>query len=159
MSVLSCRPAVGADLPYIKALNEELLPDNYDWHIWWHVQQVGSLYVALDHQRVIGYIVATWDSWPMEGPYVFSIAVLPKYRRRGIGKQLLEHIWDHPKRQGRPLSLHCRISNEAAQALYRSYGFIEIERLKDNYPVGPDQREDGLLLRRIEKPAVPELEA
>lgn len=55
--------------------------------------------------------------------YLDSLAVLPEYRGRGIGRRLLEH----GIRQGRSLGLTVTLAvdpvNERAQRLYRSLGF------------------------------------
>lgn len=149
MTTLAYRRAVGADFIHIKALNEKLLPDNYDWYIWWHVQHTGSTYVVTDFARIVGYIVATWNKWPLDNPYIFSLAVLPEFRRQGVGRRLVQCVWDDAKRTNHPLLLHCRASNTTAQSLYRSIGFAEVQRIPSHYPsVDGSGRDDGLLLRK-----------
>ena len=145
---LSYSLATGADLTFVKELNEKLLPDNYDWHTWWHLRDNATIYLVKDIGRIIGYVVATWDTWPVAGPYIFSLAVLPEYRRRGVATQLIQLVWDHPKRQSRPLQLHCRASNVDAQALYRKNGFVLMERMADDTYPTPTGREGGFVYQR-----------
>ena len=52
---------------------------------------------------------------------VFSLAVLPDYRKRGIGSRLLKIACDAHKQY--PIILHARKSNLAAFGLYNKFGF------------------------------------
>ena len=55
---------------------------------------------------------------------VHDLAVHPAYRRRGVGRALLEHAASHARGLGCvKLTLEVREENEAARALYRACGF------------------------------------
>lgn len=75
--------------------------------------------------------------------YVTNVAVLPQYRRRGIGERLLREAACGAKARGCDfLSLEVRVGNEAAIRLYRRIGFSLQGRRKDFYR---DPTEDALI--------------
>jgi ribosomal-protein-alanine N-acetyltransferase len=77
---------------------------------------------------------------------VLSIGVLPRARRRGAGRLLLEKGMEMLKSRGAcVLYLDVRVSNTPARALYSALGFREVGRRRDFY-VAP--REDALLMER-----------
>ena len=56
--------------------------------------------------------------------YVTNVAVLPQYRRQGIGERLLRAAIDGARARGCAfLSLEVRVGNEAAIRLYEKLGF------------------------------------
>lgn len=75
-----------------------------------------------------------------------NFAVAESHRGRGLGRRLLEHVLEVARERGvEALYLEVRVSNEAALALYRAYGFTEVGRRKKYYdkPV-----EDALVMVR-----------
>ena len=63
-----------------------------------------------------------------------NFSVLSSYKRQGIGEKLLQSLLAHGKEKGvENFILEVRVSNEAAIALYKKYGFIEIDRRKNYY--------------------------
>jgi ribosomal protein S18 acetylase RimI-like enzyme len=46
-----------------------------------------ALLVADDRGQVVGVLVAAWDGWRGN---MYRLAVLPEYRRRGIGRRLVQ---------------------------------------------------------------------
>lgn len=75
---------------------------------------------SLDH-RVAGYggIMVTND-----GAHVTNIAVDPQHQRRGLGRELLRHLMTRAIAEGcDAMTLEVRVTNTAAQALYRAFGF------------------------------------
>ena len=76
--------------------------------------------------------------------HVATIATHPDWRRRGIGERILAHLLrEAQRRQAVAVTLEVRVSNGAAQNLYRKYGFEEVGRRRGYYQ---DNREDALLL-------------
>lgn len=78
--------------------------------------------------------------------YITDLAVFAKYRRHGIGSELLREM----ERRGRELNLRfltleVRPSNAAALGLYRSRGYQEVGRRRGFYS---DPREDALLMTK-----------
>lgn len=65
---------------------------------------------------------------------ITNVAVHPDWRRKGIGKELLDILLEKAKEQGvRQIFLEVRISNTAARTLYQNAGFQIIDKRKDYY--------------------------
>jgi ribosomal protein S18 acetylase RimI-like enzyme len=59
-------------------------------------------------------------------PEVAGIAVRPSFRRRGIGRRLMDRLIARARADGHPaLSLHVHAGNAPARGLYESLGFVE----------------------------------
>ncbi|MDO5059102.1 MAG: ribosomal protein S18-alanine N-acetyltransferase [Neisseria sp.] len=78
------------------------------------------------------------------------IATAPAFRRQGSAAGLMD-FWlaQAAAEQNRRLFLEVRAGNEAAQSLYRRYGFQECGRRKDYYPAAGNQREDAVLMEKL----------
>ena len=77
---------------------------------------------------------------------LFNIAVDPAYQRRGLGRELLEHlIRELETRDVFTLWLEVRASNVAAIALYESLGFNEATIRRNYYPTA-EGREDAIIM-------------
>ncbi|WP_049293839.1 ribosomal protein S18-alanine N-acetyltransferase [Franconibacter helveticus] len=77
---------------------------------------------------------------------LFNIAVAPAYQRRGLGRQLLEHLISELETRGvLTLWLEVRASNVAAIALYESLGFNEATIRRNYYPT-KEGREDAIIM-------------
>lgn len=77
--------------------------------------------VACRDHELVGYAGLMFA--PDEA-HITNIAVHPKVRRGGIGRLLLVHLIETALlRQVESLTLEVRVSNNAAQGLYRSFGF------------------------------------
>jgi len=91
------------------------------------------------------YIAGFAGIWVLadEG-HLTAIIVRKEYRRRGLGELLLTAALEKARERGaRTLTLEVRVSNTAAQSLYRKYGFREVGRRPKYYT---DNREDALLM-------------
>lgn len=70
---------------------------------------------------------------------VMTIAVLPRVRRTGLGRRLLEELADRARRAGaQRLLLEVREDNAAARALYAARGFELLQTRRGYYPGGVD---------------------
>ena len=77
---------------------------------------------------------------------MMNLAVAPDFRRRGIGRKLVDELVLQLKEKDvHVLVLEVRASNEAAIALYTECGFEQVGR-RPNYYVHP--KEDALILRK-----------
>jgi [ribosomal protein S18]-alanine N-acetyltransferase len=97
--------------------------------------------VARAFERVVGFAGA----WLMvDEAHVTTFSVHPDWRRQGIGRQLLLSLCDLSVAIGaRRMTLEVRASNQAAQALYRSFGF-EVGGRRPHYYT--DDGEDALVM-------------
>jgi ribosomal-protein-alanine N-acetyltransferase len=91
-------------------------------------------------RQVVGY----GGVWLVAGEaHINTLAVHPDWRRRGIGEQLLQALLAYARRRDSlAATLEVRVSNLAAQHLYRRYGFEEVGRRPRYYRDG----EDALLM-------------
>ena len=80
---------------------------------------------------------------------ILSVAVDPAYRRRGIGKTLLENTLRHVYRDGAQ-SIHLEVedSNHAAIGLYRGAEFRESGRRAGYYTQGRETPGGALVMLR-----------
>jgi ribosomal-protein-alanine N-acetyltransferase len=97
--------------------------------------------VARAGDRVVGFA----GVWLMvDEAHVTTFGVHPDWRRQGIGRQLLLNLVELSRTIGaRRMTLEVRASNEAAQALYRGFGFDEAGRRPRYYT---DDGEDALVM-------------
>lgn len=105
---------------------------------------IGNGFVIVDEERNVaaayGGIICVLD----EGQ-ILNIATHPEYRRRGLGRKIMETVIAHAKEKGITfITLEVRESNAAAIGLYESLGFYQVGRLKGYYD---SPKEDGLILK------------
>ncbi len=95
----------------------------------------------LEDRKVIGMIV----SWIiLDELHIATIAVHPDYRRQGIGELILTKALQDGREAGtRHALLEVRAGNEAAQNLYRKFGFKAVGKRPKYYK---DNGEDAVLM-------------
>lgn len=94
---------------------------------------------------VASTIVGYGGCWLIAGEaHISTIAVHPDYRGRGLGELLLAGMLQRSVNlKGDYSVLEVRVSNLAAQALYRKYGYITVGRRRGYYR---DNAEDAFLM-------------
>ena len=91
--------------------------------------------------RIVGYVLFWFLPEEVD---IHNIAVHPDFRRKGIGRLLLEQVIASARRQDRlRVTLDVRFSNAPAQNLYRSFGFVTRGVRKGYYS---DNGEDALVM-------------
>ena len=66
--------------------------------------------------------------------YITNVAVMPGFRRRGIGEKLIEKAVETAQKEGCAfISLEVRVSNSAAISLYEKTGFERVGERKNFY--------------------------
>jgi ribosomal protein S18 acetylase RimI-like enzyme len=96
----------------------------------------GRVVVAETDHRVVGFIALlarVVPEEPDEGQtpyaYISDLVVLPRYRRRGVGRALLERAEALARSSGaRVLRVGVLAKNESAARLYRVAGFSDYQR-------------------------------
>jgi len=138
------------DLPSVIVVNRVALPENYpEWFFEDHISRWSdAFYVALVDGKIVGYVMSrveygTSNFDPhrlVRKGHIVSIAVLPGYRRRGIGTALLRAALRSLKeRYGcEEAYLEVRVSNEPAIKLYEKHGFQKVKRIPMYYLDGED---------------------
>jgi len=81
----------------------------------------GLLFVAETVGKVVGSVMAGYDG---HRGWIYSLAVLPDYRRRGLGSRLMRHAEARLKRLGcAKINLQITQENEAVAAFYLKLGY------------------------------------
>ena len=99
-------------------------------------------YAARTDNTVCGYMGLSKIAG--EG-YVTNVAVLPAFRRRGIGKKILDFAINDSHDELEFISLEVRTSNAAAISLYKSFGF-EVCGTRKRFYTNPT--EDALIMTK-----------
>ena len=143
------RRAEPGDLIPVMEINMKTLPEHYSDYFY------ESLLAELPEAFLIGEIGGRHTGYIMckteygfsnfkklgfvKKGHVVSVAVLDEFRRRGIGKGLVEEAINGVKsKKCDELYLEVRCSNNDAVKLYENMGFIIKQRLKSYYRDGED---------------------
>ncbi len=71
--------------------------------------------------------------------HLTTIGVAPEHRRRGVARLLLAHIEDALRaRDVGTIMLEVRVANTTARDLYRSFGYVIVQRIGRYYSNGED---------------------
>lgn len=133
------------DLPEVDELEHRLFSDPWPRHFFLDAlaEPAAVLLVAERAGAVAGYLVAT-----LQPPYaeLQNLATTPEQQRSGVARALMDELFDICRaREVRDIGLEVRVSNAAAQALYRGLGF-RLMGLRRGYYKAPE--EDALLMGR-----------
>jgi len=96
-----------------------------------------SLMAQVDSETV-GFITGLIEQYGKTRiGHIYTIDVVSKYRRTGVGLKLLEEIEKNFMKKGAEACfLEVRINNLAARKLYQKHGYIELGKLKNYYARG-----------------------
>ncbi len=144
------RKARKEDIPMVMYINRVSLPENYpEWFFEEHLERWGeAFYVAEIDGKVVGYVMSRVEfgaPYVAEGSivkkgHIVSIAVLEGYRRRGIGRKLMENALRSLREiyECKEAYLEVRVSNLPAIRLYEKLGFRKIRVIPMYYLDGED---------------------
>jgi len=144
------RKATEKDLPMVIAINRKCLPENYpEWFFLQHLRNWGDAFLVAVYKGivVVGYVMSRAEWGPgifskglTRKGHIISLAVLPRYRRRGLGTRLMEKALDalHRVYGCTEVYLEVRVSNTPAIKLYEKLGFKKVSVLKRYYADGED---------------------
>lgn len=130
---MKIRPSTRHDREAIIALWERVFPDNpphsapaYNFDAKFAMGD-DLLFVATDQGNVIGTAMAGYDG---HRGWLYTVAVLPEFRRRGIGTDLVLHAIKALRAAGCiKVNLQIRATNAAVRGFYESLGFEAEARL------------------------------
>lgn len=136
-------PARPEDLSAIAEI--EALSNLNQWGTENYKSELGKdenlFFVAREGHKIVGFVFSRLITPAVE---IFNIAVLPEFRKQGIGRKLLDAILERAVKAGcRECWLEVRESNLEARRFYEKLNFQNVGRRKNYYrfPV-----EDALLL-------------
>ena len=90
--------------------------------------------VAKINKEIIGYTIGQKNE---NSGLIISIAVKKEWRRKGIGRKLIEKLLENFKKEGiRNIFLHVREENKEAINFYQALGFKIIELIGNYYSNG-----------------------
>ena len=139
-----------SDLERVIHINTACLPENYSSFFYkdLYTRFPDTFIVAEMDGELQGYIMCRIEKgWSKRGRlsparlcHVVSIAVMESYRRRGIGKALVEQAMGRGRRtyDSNEGYLEVRVSNEPAVNLYANLGFTKVKRNYGYYLNGED---------------------
>lgn len=114
----------------------------YAWEL--RNRSVCHIYVVRTPERAVVGFCAFWLVF--DEIHINNVAILPAYRGRGMGTDLLRHVLDEAARLGaRRATLEVRASNRGALRLYERLGFY-VAATRRHYYTNPV--EDALILWR-----------
>lgn len=80
--------------------------------------------------------------------HLLNISVAQELQGAGLGYLLLELVVQMARQHFMQIMLlEVRVSNVPALRLYQRYGFVEVGRRKNYYPVDPTTREDAIVMQ------------
>lgn len=142
MTELSFRPIEDADQDFLAAVyastrEQELA--KVDWDV---AQKAAFLTMQFSaqhkhyqaHYSDTAFLVVLWGGEPCGRLYlarwagelrVVELTLLPAYRNRGIGTQILDGVLAEADAAGKPVRIHVE-QNNPAQQLYRRFGFVPV---------------------------------
>ncbi len=130
-------------LPGVLAIEAQVYPRPWSSRLFEdELERRGRAYVvARRGERVVGYAGVLMIA---DDGHIATVAVDPAEQRRGIGRVLLRELVRRSVELGaRQLTLEVRVSNDAAQALYREFGFAPAGARKAYYA---DNGEDAIVM-------------
>ncbi len=136
------------DVHQIVHINRVCLPENYSLQYFISIIQKYkefSVVAEVDH-KVVGYVLTRIERmtkglvpFSAKRGHVISVAVLPDYRGRGIGAQMMRKVIDKLKEENmEEVILEVRVSNTIARSLYFKLGFHDEDILRRYYLDGED---------------------
>src|SRR5512140_1471156 len=104
--------------------------------------RVARCFVAETDDKRIAAMIVSWII--VDEMHIATIATHPDFRRQGIGERLLSEALTDGEASGAKLAfLEVRAANEAAQAMYRKFGFEATGKRPRYYK---DNGEDAILM-------------
>jgi ribosomal-protein-alanine N-acetyltransferase len=137
------------DLQAVMQINRETLPENYSDYFFMDLYErfPETFIVAEEEGRIAGYMMCRVEvglsNFGLGGlirkGHVVSIAVLPRYRRKGIAQALLNTAMDGMRfYKAKQCYLEVRVTNDAGVALYKKLGFEVSRSVHGYYSDGED---------------------
>ncbi len=137
------------DLQSVMEINRETLPENYTDYFFLDLYErfPETFIVAEEEGKIVGYIMCRIEvglsNFGLGGlvrkGHVVSIAVLPRWRRKGIAQALMKRAMEGMQfYKAKQCYLEVRVTNEAGVKLYTKLGFEVSRNVHGYYSDGED---------------------
>jgi ribosomal-protein-alanine N-acetyltransferase len=137
--VLRVRTFEPIDMFSVIKLASETLPERYNpslFNFFYETYPKGFI-VAEKDRKIVGFIIGV-EIKPEKGK-ILMLSVLEKYRRQGIGSELLvEYLKSISDKKVKTVSLEVRTDNIKAIKFYQRYGFKIKKKISVFYQNGED---------------------
>jgi ribosomal-protein-alanine N-acetyltransferase len=138
-----------SDLQSVIRINRICLPENYAdfFFIDLYERFPEAFIVAEENGEVVGYIMCRVElglsnfglSGLIKKGHIVSVAVLPQYRRKGIGQALIMKAMEGMRTyNAKQCFLEVRVTNTPAINLYKKLGFEITRTINGYYSDGED---------------------
>jgi ribosomal-protein-alanine N-acetyltransferase len=145
----SLRQFKAKDLESVMGINKTCLPENYASFFFLDTHQScpSGFIVAEVGPRIVGYIMCRIEHGFSDikrikfvrKAHIISVAVLPEYRRAGIGSELVRHALSAQREaKAEECYLEVRTTNEVGLRLYEKLGFSPARRVPHYYADGAE---------------------
>ena len=127
-----------ADLAAVHQL--ECVSQKANWSLQHFSDELNNSVASVDLYWCQGELAGFLCTWLIAGELqIQNLATLPTMRRRGIARQLLEHVIARSHKSGlNSIFLEVRVSNTSAIALYERFGFFARGKRSSYCPDGED---------------------
>ena len=143
------RKFVQDDLRSVVHINYVCLPENYTDYFFIDLYKrfPETFIVAEENGQVIGYIMCRVEmglshfgfSGIIKKGHVVAVAVLPQYRRKGVGQALITEAMEGMRLyNAKQCFLEVRVTNTSAVDLYKKLGFEVTRTIHGYYADGED---------------------
>ena len=140
---ISFRPMTEADLDAVLKIEYAAFSHPWTRGIFLDGLKSYEIWLMFEGEQQVGHGVINVI---IDEAHLLNITVKPESQGRGMGLRLLEHLMARAYQlNGRECFLEVRASNQSAYRLYERYGFNEIGRRRDYYPMAGG-REDALVI-------------
>ena len=140
--MIEIRSATLFDLSFLKETEKRIFRDPWgEGSLQSHFEGAcGTGLILRCHAEDVGYLISSRILGEAE---LLRIAVLPEYRRKGLGEALLTHwLTEEEKAGSTHFFLEVRSENQGARALYEKMGFSPVGRREGYYT---DPSDDAVL--------------
>jgi ribosomal-protein-alanine N-acetyltransferase len=138
-----------SDLKRVKYINHLCLPENYtdNFFVDLHHRFPETFIVAEEDKEIVGYIMCRIETGLsiinfhglIKKGHIVSVAVLPEYRRKGLGQALVNEAMENMKLyKVKQCYLEVRKSNMPAIDLYKNLDFNISRTIRGYYADGED---------------------
>jgi len=133
------------DIKRVLEIETASFRDPYPSSILIDIYNLGAGFlVAQKDNLIVGYIIF-WIRFENEG-HIISLAVDRKYRRKGIGCELVENAMKIFKKFNiKEIKLEVRAGNQGAREFYKNRGFKEKKILEGYY----EDNEDAVVMNKV----------